>query len=177
MLEQLWGVKVIKSWMLVCVKEGCRPHHHSLWSISHLMLHTVRHQHRYMDYYSAFWHHVGCCLLVYAWVPVCWLSRISSERTPVSSGCPQLKGQQTEMRLSDGACVCRVEVPVHPHLWNKRRHPTDPTDKREIISHSKHASIINPNWENTCTFIAAKPCWTKRQLHPVSHTWLSLFIP
>lgn len=44
---------------------------------------------------------------VYACVPVCWLSRISSERTPVSSGCPQLKeGRYTEKY--DGTCACSV---------------------------------------------------------------------
>lgn len=44
-----------------------------------------------------------------------------------------------------GPASVACQVPVHHHLWNNTHHPTDPSDKREIISHSQHASVLNPD--------------------------------
>lgn len=94
-------------------------------------------------------------------VPVCWLSRISSERTPVSSGCPQLKeGQHSHWDAATGRDVC-VEVQVHCDLYHNRSHPTGKRDIIHTYTQSQSASFINPNGGDTSTSTAANPCWTK----------------
>lgn len=75
-----------------------------------------------------------------ACVPVCWRSRISSERTPISSECPQLKKRQRGHSGVERWCVCSLCVDVHCDLCHNRSHPTG---KRRIIIIYK-CSIYSP---------------------------------
>lgn len=130
------------------------------------------------DYYTS-----TCCILficllfiwVYACIPVCWLSRISSERTPVSFGCPLLKeGQHSKMYCWDmgmssmltckatAICITTDIIPlarsrlihsVKVHLLLTLTEGTYPVSLHQTpASHMGHLIYLEA-WMYVCVFI------------------------
>lgn len=54
-------------------------------------------------------------------VPVCWRSRISSERIPVSSECPQLKERQRGHSDVERGRVCSLFADVHSACLSQQK--------------------------------------------------------
>lgn len=112
-------------------------------------------------------------MCVYASLPVCWLSRISSERTPVSFGCQRLKDRTHSQRCTVTTGHVRVlfcvEVQVICDLYHNTNLPTGKTELINEYTVKVHLSLTN----KTHTLQRTTP--GQKENYTLHHTCVSLY--